>query len=294
MAVLGAFPPGVCCRPIREDDLEGVIACLSRGFPRRNHDYWKQALTRLSQRPAVADFPRYGFAIEDSGRIVGVMLTLYALHHGTDGDSVRCNLSSWSVDAGYRPFAAKLGAMVVRPKNVTFINISPAPGTLKINKAFGFRLFSDGQFAFLPALSRPHPSSQALEIRPGLPELALLPENERYILLEHQALGCLPLICMHEGKPVPFVFVRRRILRGLVPCCQVVYCRSPADLSNCAGALGRFLLRHGNLLCLVDATGPVPGLHGRYFPGRGAKYFRGPQRPSLGDLTFTEIVVFGP
>jgi len=294
MAVLGAFPPGVCCRPIREDDLEGVIDCLSRGFPRRKHDYWTKALARLSQRPAVADFPRYGFALEDSGRIVGVMLTLYTLRHGPDGDSIRCNLSSWSVDAEYRPFAAKLGAIVVRPKDVTFINISPAPGTLKINKAFGFRLFSDGQFAFLPALNRSHPSSQVLEIRPDLPELALLPEDERYVLLEHRALGCLSLICMHEGRPVPFIFVQRRILRGLVPCCQVVYCRSLADLSRCAGALGRFLLRRGSLFCLVDAVGSVPGLFGHYFPGRGAKYFRGPQRPALGDLTFTEIVVFGP
>jgi hypothetical protein len=198
------------------------------------------------------------------------------------------------VDDGYRAFAAKLGAMVVRPKDVTFINISPAPGTLKLNKAFGFRLFSDGQFAFLPALKRPCHSSQVFEIRPDLPELALLPENERYILSEHKALGCLSLICMDEGQPIPFVFVERRILRGLVPCCQVVYCRSLADLSRCAGALGRFLLRRGNLLCLVDAVGPVSGLPGRYFPGRGAKYFRGPQPPSLGDLTFTEIVLFGP
>jgi hypothetical protein len=294
MAVLGAFPPGVCCRPIREDDLEGVVACLSRGFPQRNRDYWMQALTRLAQRPAVADCPCYGLAIEDSGRIVGVMLTLYTRHRGEGADDIRCNLSSWSVDAGYRPFAAKLGAMVVRPKDVTFINISPAPGTLKLNKAFGFRLFSDGQFAFLPALSRPRRSLRVFEIQPDLPELASLPENERYILSEHKALGCLSLICMHEGRAVPFVFVERRIMRGLVPCCQVVYCRSLADLSRCAGALGRFLLRRGNLLCLVDAVGPVPGLVGRYFPGRGAKYFRGPQRPSLGDLTFTEIVIFGP
>jgi hypothetical protein len=294
MAVLGAFPPGVCCRPIGEDDLEGVIDCLSRGFPRRNRDYWTKALTRLSRRPVVADFPRYGFVIEDSGRIVGVMLTLYTLHHGSDGDSVRCNLSSWSVDTEYRPFAAKLGAMVVRPKNVTFTNISPAPGTLKLNKAFGFRLFSDGQFAFLPALGRPQPSSRVLEIRADLPELALLSDNERYILSEHQALGCLSLICMHKGEPVPFIFVRRRILRGLVPCWQVVYCRSLEDLSRCAGAVGRFLLRRGSPLCLVDATGRLPGLVGHYFHGKGAKYFRGPQRPALGDLTFTEIVIFGP
>jgi hypothetical protein len=86
----------------------------------------------------------------------------------------------------------------------------------------------------------------------------------------------------------------RRILHGLIPCAQIVYCRSLADLSRCAGAVGRFVLRRGILLCLADAKEPIPGLFGRYFANRGIKYFKGPNPPAPGDLTFTELVVFGP
>jgi hypothetical protein len=34
-------------------------------------------------------------------------------------------------------------------------------------------------------------------------------------------------------------------------------------------------------------------LVGTFRPGRMAKYFKGPQRPRLGDLAYTEYVVLG-
>ncbi|MGX5847426.1 hypothetical protein ACWGTO_10170 [Mesorhizobium sp. PL10] len=253
-----------------------------------------RALDRLSQRPIVADFPQYGFALRHAGQIVGVVLTLYARFPSQEGDEIRCNISSWAVDEKFRPYATKLIMAVLKQRDiVTYINISPAPATLKINKALGFRLFSEGQFAFLPVLNSGRPG-RAVEFRAGLAEAAMLPVNERYILSEHATLGCLCLICICDGEALPLVLMKRHVLRGLIPCHQVVYCRSVADLGHCSGAMGRFLLRRGKLLCLVDAKGPIPGLFGRYFANRGIKYFKGPKPPAPGDLTFTELVVFGP
>ncbi|MGX9116978.1 hypothetical protein ACWTU6_09810 [Mesorhizobium sp. BHbsci] len=294
MAVLGALPPDVHCRPIREADWEGVVDCLCRGFPERDRSYWIQALTRLSLRPAVAEFQQYGFALEKAGRIVGVVLTLYTRYRRQEGDEIRCNLSSWSVDAEFRPYAIKLITAVLKQRDVTYTNVSPAPATLKHNLALGFRLFSSGQFAFLPAFSSVQRSCRVLEARSDLAEMAMLSDSERYILSEHAALGCLSLICICDGAAFPFVLMPRRTLRGLIPSYQVIYCRSLADLSRCAGAVGRFLLRSGILLCVVDAKEPIAGLFGWYRPNRGLKYFKGPRPPSLGDLTFTELVIFGP
>jgi hypothetical protein len=183
---------------------------------------------------------------------------------------------------------------VLKRRDVTYTNISPAPSTLNANKALGFRLFAGGQFAFLPALSSAQPSCRVLEVRPDLAEMAMLSDSDKYILLEHAALGCLSLICIRDGAAFPLVLKSRRILHGLVPCSQIVYCRSLADLSRCAGAVGRLLPRRGTLLCLVDANEPIPGLFGRYFPRKGLKYFKGPKPPSPGDLTLTEMVIFGP
>lgn len=294
MSFLGALPEGLACRPITEGDWGPAIECLRRGFPERSRRYWEQALARMARRPVVEDFPRYGYVLVSGERIVGVMLTLYFRHPGVDGDAIRCNLSSWAVDEDFRSYAGKLVMTALRRREITFLSITPAPVTLKVTEALRFQRFADGQHAFIPLLSSIGTPSRIIEARAGLSELAMLSESERYILLEHAALGCHALICIRDGAAFPFVFKTRRVLRGLVPSSQVIYCRSHAELSRCARALGRYLLRKGQVFCLVDAMGPVPGLVGRYFAEVGPKYFKGPNPPSPGDLTFTEFVVFSP
>lgn len=292
MSALGALPEGLICRPIAPADWQAVIDCLGRGFPERPRKHWEEALTRMARRRPVGDFPQYGYVLDSAGRIVGVMLTLYFPAVGQDG-AVRCNLSSWAVDEEFRAYALKLVMTAMRRKEVTYLSITPAPVTLKVTEALRFKRFADGQLAFLPMLSRVGAPVRVVEARPEAPELALLPEDERQMLLDHAALGCRALICIRGGAASPFIFKTRRVLKGLVPCSQVIYCRSHADLSRCVGALGRHLLRKGQLICLVDANGPVAGLVGRYFAEIGPKYFKGPNPPSPGDLAFTEFVVFG-
>jgi hypothetical protein len=37
----------------------------------------------------------------------------------------------------------------------------------------------------------------------------------------------------------------------------------------------------------------LPGLVGKYFPDRGyPKFFKGSERPRIGDLTYSELVLF--
>jgi hypothetical protein len=74
----------------------------------------------------------------------------------------------------------------------------------------------------------------------------------------------------------------------------LMYCRDIADYVQCAGAIGRFLIRHGKISVLLDANGAVPGLIGIYTEACGRKYFKGPHRPRLANLTDTELVLYGP
>lgn len=290
MSILGALPDGLVCRPIEAADFDGVIGCLGRGFPERPVRHWQEALARMGRRPAVDDLPQYGYVLDNAGEIVGVMLTLF-FRHGAD-EATRCNLSSWAVDEAFRAYAGKLIMTAMRRRDVTYLSITPAPVTLKVTEALRFKRFAEGQHAFVPLL-RLAGGGRTIAVRPDTPELAALTENERHILLEHAALGCDAVICIRNGVAYPFVFKARRVLRGLVPCSQVIYCRSHADLSLCAGALGRYLLRKGQIFGLVDACAPIPGLFGRYFAGVGPKYAKGPNPPWPGDLAFTEFVVFG-
>jgi len=90
----------------------------------------------------------------------------------------------------------------------------------------------------------------------------------------------------------PLVF-RPRAFKRVLPCAQLIYARGTDDVVRCAGTIGRFLAARGRPLIVLDANGPVPGLVGGYFDARQPKYFRGPERPRLGDLVYSETAMFG-
>jgi hypothetical protein len=73
----------------------------------------------------------------------------------------------------------------------------------------------------------------------------------------------------------------------------MVYCRDVDRFVVYAGPIGRYLAARGRPLVMLDANGPIIGLVGKYFDGRMPRYFRGPNRPRLGDLAYTETAMFG-
>lgn len=293
MAGLGGLRGDLGCRQIGEADLGPVIACLRRGFPGRSRAYWEAGIARLSRREPVEGCPKYGYLLESAGQTVGVILMIFSRYGEGASAEIRCNLSSWCVDPEYRSYGARLVFAAVRHRGVTFTNVSPMEPTWAVASGFGFQRFCEGQFAFLPALNRPARGDRTLPYSPDLPEARALSEEERRILDEHAAMGCLSLICVSGGEVAPLVLQRKLLLKGLAPARQIVYCRDIADLPRIAGTLGRFLLARGGLLCVVDANGGIEGLSGRFFHNRGPKYFRGPRPPKLGDLSYSEIVLFG-
>ena len=285
--MVNGVQPGVRRREIREDDLAGVTDLLLRGFARRPRSYWEQGLRRMGERPVVDGCPRYGFLFEAESRPVGVALMLF----GRDrAGATRCNLSSWTVDPAYRAQASLLVASVLKRTEVTFTNISPAPHTWATIEAQGFRPYCSGQSLALPLLGRPGERAR-LSADPaswrGLPEAGLLDDHLGY------GCSCLALEAAGEVRPIVLLPVRARAGRYPLPVMRVAFCRDAADVPRFAGALGRWMLRRGAVGLLLDGDLPE-GLAGRSRIRRGRKYARGPHPPRIGDLSYTELVLFGP
>lgn len=57
---------------------------------------------------------------------------------------------------------------------------------------------------------------------------------------------------------------------------------------------GRYLLARGMPIVMIDANERPRGLVGLYLEGRSPKYCKGPVPPRLGDLAYSEAVLFGP
>jgi hypothetical protein len=285
------------CREISGTDIDAVADLLTRGFVGRSREYWMQGLRRQATREVPEAYPRFGYMLEHDGLPVGVLLLLYTSR--TDGNeiAIQCNLSSWYVEPAFRNYAPLLTKIAQRNKEVTYLNISPAAWTWPIIETQGFNSYCSGLFFSVPALSRVTPGMTVEIISPETGTIEGLSQSDVELLTRHAQYGCVSLVCrMASGGPFPFILSALRIRRGWLapPAMQLIYCRDIAGYVRCAGAIGRTLIRRGKVSVILDANGPVPGLAGIFSRARGRKYFKGPHRPRLADLTDTELVLYGP
>lgn len=286
------FPPKIRARQIAGSDVPAVVDLLTEGFPRRGRRYWQQALQRLGKHPTPPTYPKYGYLLETNGRIVGAVLLIFTAT-GSGADRITwCNVSGWYVEAAFRAYATMLTYPALSSKDVTYLNISPAKHVRPIIEVQGFRRYADGQFLALPILSR-SPERTKVRILGGAqcPEVPFDP-LDRELLRSHMEFGCIGLWCVTPERAYPFLFVPR-LVRRVVSCAQLIYCPAIEDLVRFAQPIGRFLTLRGRPLVLIDSNGPIAGLVGYYFAGHSPKYFRGANRPRLGDLTYTEAAIFG-
>ena len=278
-------------REIGTSDLGAVADLLARGFPGRRREYWSRGLRRMTERsPLPTGYPRYGYMLDTASGPVGVVLLLFhdGVAHGEPG--LRCNLSSWYVEPPYRMHAPLLVASALRRRDVTYTNITPAPHTWATIEAQGFTAYATGQILVAPALSPVREPARVLDYATGSGRD--IPEAE--LLADHAGYGCSSLVVEASSGTYPFVFLPLRVRAGRLPTAvvQLIFCRDIADLSRFAGVLGRALLRRGIVGMLLDADVPLGGM----MPVRrlgGRKYYRGPQRPRLGDLSYTERAILG-
>lgn len=265
----------VRCRPITDADLESLAGLLVIGFPRSHRAYWTAGFARWQQMPVVEGVPRYGYVLEQDTAIVGVILLISSLR----GGRIISNLSSWYVDPAFRTQSTLLISLATKLKHVCYLNASPAPHTWKTLLAQNFEQYNFGRSAVFALPGR----GQVSDVIPDdLPEAQLL--------RDHRAWGWTSLVVERDGIVAPFVLKPRRLDRPPLPMMDVMFSRSPEDFTRCAPALARHFAPRGRLGFLID--GEQPGLS-RYVDGKEPRWFKGGFRPTLGDLAYTEKVVFG-
>jgi hypothetical protein len=286
-------PSQIHIREIAESDKDAVARLLSTGFPRSKRSVWLEFLERLAKHQTPAGLPKYGYLMENEERAtVGAILMISSTVRSGNVGTIRCNLSSWCVDSAYRCIAHSFIARLLKNNDLTYVNLSPAPHTLPLIQMQGFSQYCTGQFcAFLTPFTSLR-NSRAEIISAGVSPSSPFETFEYDLLQAHAQCGCLSLWCVTPDRAYPFVF-RSRLLRGFVPYVQLIYCTSIDEFVRFAKPVGRFLARRGKLFVMMDSNGRIPGLMGVYRDGSLPKFFRGPTRPRLGDLAYTELALFG-
>jgi hypothetical protein len=285
--------PKLRCREINDADLTAVAELLSSSFTNRDNQLLR--LRRLAQRGPLVGLPQFGYLLEHDGRPVGAILTIYSSISIGGVCVTRCNLSSWHVEPEYRGYGALLISQALKQKDVTYLNVTARPSTWPIVAAQGFSRYSDGIFVAAPLLNRRAPAIGTAVVEGSGAHDALatagLDPGESSMLSDHARFGCLALVCKAAEGAHPFIFARRD-LKNLIPCVQLVYCRSIDEFVRFAGSIGRVLAKRGIFLVTIDANRPIAGLVGRYYAGRMPKFVKGGAAVRLGDLAYTNIAVF--
>jgi hypothetical protein len=292
MLISSRSPQKIHSRQITDSDIGDVAGLLSRGFHQRSHTYWLRALRRLSEHPTPAGFPRFGYLLESAGAPVGAILLITSSISEGNIPTIRCNVSSWYVEPTYRSHAALLLSQALKYKNVTYVNVSAAARVLPIIEAFGFSRYSNGQFVAIVPLWPEFAKARVRSVTADASRDERLASFEWRLLQAHAGYGCISLLCITADCAHPFVFLPR-LVKGFIRCAQLIYCRDLQDFVDLRRAIGWFLALRGFPLIIIDANGPIRGLVGRYFDGVVPKYFKGPVRPRLGDLSYTEAAIFG-
>jgi hypothetical protein len=277
------------CRQIADLDLSSVAELLERGFPKRSRDYWFHVLERLGAHSTPTGMPRYGYLIERAGTPVGAVLLISSTIRESATLTIRCNVSSWCVEPNFRSYASLLISQATREQNVTYFNISPAKHTRPIVEAQGFSRYSSGQFvaSVYPSIRR---RIAVQVVGPHIDPNAHFEPYERDLLLAHRGYGCISVWCTTNERAYPFVFIPR-IVKSIVPCAQLIYCRHIEDFIRFARPIGSYLALRGRPFVLIDSNGPIRELGGTYYDGVAPKYFKGPIAPRLGDLAYTEAAM---
>lgn len=281
--------PRIRCRQIENADAETVALLLTKSGFGGSKELWLARFDRLANHPTPVGCPKYGVLLEVNNVPVGVLLLIYMSN--SDDKTIRCNVSSWFVWPAFRVYASLLVKYALSRNDVTYFNISPLRHTLDTLDAQGYTKYCSGRFVAIPSLSRVqtgvHIEKVKAPIEPGLD----LSRYEVDLLIDHMAFGFLSITATIAGARYPFVFQIRSKYR-LVRFAELIYCRNFQSFTDLAAPIGYFLAKRAIFLVMVDANGPVPGLIGKYQKAT-PKYFKGPKRPELGDIAYSERVLLG-
>lgn len=280
-------------RKIECRDLPAITDLLCEGFHNRRRRYWTDGLERLGKYSPPNDYPRYGYLLDVGTQPIGVLLLIHSESRRGESTEIRCNVSSWYIRSQFRAYGSLLVARAIRRQPVTYVNVSPAVATWPVIEAQGFKRFTDGIFAAVPAAAQGRARARVSWMTDERLKTGKISCAHLSLLVDHHRFGCMSLWCEADGKGQPFIFRRRFVGPARIPCAQLIYCHSLGELTANSGPIGRALALRGMPIMLVPCNEPLKCVPGRFYPGRMPMYYKAVNAPSPGDLAYTEAAIFG-
>lgn len=277
-------------RELERADLSEAAQVLAEGFPRHSLERWQDRLQILERRSAAPGTAAIGYGLDIDG-LQGVGLTIGSLHGPVDARQTIVNGSSWTVRPAHRGVAAiELYRRSMSGEGLTFSNLSAGPHTLSAIKMCGFTEYTAGMMIGIGTARAKGSRRRILQL--GEAERAGLSPERAAMMRYHKSRRCLTFCVDTNERLAPLMFIARP-MRGGIRVAQLMYCEQIGDLVDNSRDVTLEIWKRGCAALLVDASGPIKGLKGRYYHNLDPKFYKGPRPFYAIDHSYSELIYFG-
>ncbi len=229
-------------RPITLKDRDVVIAFVDKFFPGGNVKTHLRFDSDWSKKTN-----RFGYVLEDKGRIVGHMGCIYAKRKIADKEVLFGNMTCWAVESEYRPQSLDLLKVLLKEEDVVITDFTPIKEILILLKKFGFKHLDAGEDVFyLPAnfLSGLFKTGSNIKMLHAS-DLAS-DSTESNLFQDHLKLGCT-ILSFENG--VKAIFQKKPLSRGQGA--KLVYCDDYELFQKNLFRINLFLALHLKTIALI-------------------------------------------
>ena len=278
-------------RELEHSDIPEAARILAEGFPRHSSGRWQDRLRTLAEREPAPGTPLFGYALDVDG-LQGVGLIISSLHGPPEARQTVVNGSALAVRPAYRGAGAMaLYRRCTSGDGMTFSNLSASAHMRKLIQACGFTERTAGIAIAVGVAARAQGRKRRVLSLSDAERSGLSAERAE-MMRYHEARGCLTFCVADNDRLAPFMFMPRSMRFG-VRVAHLIYCERMSDLIENSWATTVKVWKSGCAALLVDASGPIEGLKGRYFPGVEPRYYRGPTPFYTIDYSYSELIYFG-
>jgi GNAT superfamily N-acetyltransferase len=274
-------------RPAGDADIEPVAALLhERMNPRIPLARWRLLLD-YPWRPASVE---RGWLVEDRGRVVGFMGTIYSDRPVVGRMRRFCDLSSWYLLADYRGDGtgdALLRAGMAQP-DVTYATMTARRATGRKIRALGFAVLDATRSLFPPRQGRDRATLDCLGDPAAIREH--LTRSQQSVFDAHRGFDVHHALV---GDPGLWLVYQRKLKGDSVAYHEILHASDPARLSAEAQAIADTLVTGENGVLAVDSRWMAAGDdQGRREAIALPRWFRSPDvEPAAVDHMFSEVIL---
>lgn len=238
------------------NDAENIVDLLE-GFYPGVPGHWRKI---FAPRPwqTQEDFP--GFVLDDDGKIVGFLGTIFSDHETAKGPLKICNFTSWYIDPNYRQHGLLLFMKAMKLDGVVWTNLSAAPHTYDFLKRAGFKALTDVKTYILPIPRIRKIKHISLQL--DITAKDLDDEKLQQIYNKHQGLYCKHVLIKNGTESCYCLIVTTRYKK--LPLAKIYFISNPVlfkkvikdvCLSLCLKLQVCYLMVEGDLLKETKITG---------------------------------------